>query len=135
VPSSEESPELYVDRSLGQIVVPEALEALGFVVHTELSIFGELDEGVADVTWLERVGSEGWVALTKEARIRYRPAEAAVIAAFGVRLFAVASGNLGAAEQAARIVENIERIVEACRESGPFVYSVQAGRIVRLFPR
>ena len=134
MPSSGERPEVYVDRSLGQRIVPEALRSLGFVVHTEVSVFGLVEEGVPDTIWLERAGGEGWVVLTKDSRIRYRAAEMAALAGGGVRAFVLAAGNLSAAEQAARFTANARSITRACQEAGPFVYAVHADRIARLFP-
>lgn len=132
--SSAEPPEVYVDRSLGQTVVPDALRELGLVVHTEVSVFGHVREGVADSVWLERAGQEGWVVFTKDKRIRYRVAERSALVAGGVRAFALAGGNLSGREQATRLVGNMEAILRACGEPGPFVYSVHAGRIMRVFP-
>jgi hypothetical protein len=134
VPSAEQ-PEVYVDSSLGQATVPEALRAIGFLVHTEVAVFGRVRQGVEDTVWLERAGREGWIVLTKDARIRYRTAELATLVAGEVRAFVLAGGNLGASEQAARFVRNINRIRQACRHPGPFIYSVYADQILRIFPK
>jgi PIN like domain len=134
VPSSEELPEVYVDRSLGQTLVPDALRECGFVVHTEVSVFGHVPEGVPDSVWLERAGREGWVVFTKDKRIRYRIAERAALVGGSVRAFVLAGGNLSGRDQAAHLVGNVDAILRASGEPGPFVYSVQAERIVRLFP-
>lgn len=134
MPSSAEPPEIYVDRSLGQTHVPEALLELGLIVHTEISVFGRVQEGVPDSAWLARAGAEGWVAFTKDKRIRYRGAERAALIDGGVRAFALAGGNLSGSAQAARFVSNMEAILRACDEPGPFIYSVHADRIMRVFP-
>jgi predicted nuclease of predicted toxin-antitoxin system len=134
VPSSEEPLEVYVDRSLGQVIVPEALSALGLVVHTEASVFGRVPEGVPDPTWLDRAGREGWIVFTKDTRIRYRMVELTALAGEGVRAFVLSGGNLSGREQADRFVRNMNRIRQACRRQGPFIYAVQADRIVRIFP-
>ena len=133
MPSSDELLEIYVDRSLGQTIVPAALRALGITVHTEVSVFGRVREGVPDSVWLERAGSEGWVVFTKDAMIRYRIAERAALASGMVRAFVLAQGNLSGSDQAERFVRNIHRIRRACRSQGPFIYAVHANRIVRIF--
>jgi hypothetical protein len=135
VPSSDEPLEIYVDRSLGQIIVPGELRKLGLVVRTEIEVFGDVGEGVPDPVWLERAGRERWVIFTKDARIRYRVAEIGVLAATRVKAFVLSGGNLSAREQAGRFVRNINHIRAACRDEGPFVYAVRARGIERLWPR
>lgn len=132
--SSEEPPEIYVDRSLGQTIVPAGLRELGFVVHTEASVFGRVREGVADTAWLERAGQAGWAVFTKDKRIRYRGAERAALVEGGVRAFALTGGNLSGPEQAERFVRNLAGIRRALKTPGPYVYAVHAKQIVRVFP-
>jgi hypothetical protein len=46
-------PEFFVDRSLGRHIVPDAIRALGFVVHTMAEVYpGGEDESVADGRWI-----------------------------------------------------------------------------------
>jgi hypothetical protein len=51
-----------------------------------------------------------------------------------VKAFVLTRGGLRAAEQAARFEQNRHAILGACADDGPFVYAVQALRIVRMFP-
>ena len=132
--STREQLELYVDSSLGQAAVPGALRALGFIVHTEVSIFGRVREGIPDPVWLERAGRDDWVVFTKDARIRYRTAEREALARAGVRAFVLAGGNLRASDQIDRFVRNINRIRNACRSPGPFIYAVYSDGIEKIYP-
>lgn len=131
---SPSPPEFFVDKSLGRHDVPSALRSAGWTLRTHVEVFGARDQEVADVEWLELCGRHGWIALTKDRRIRYRPAEIATVRRYGVKAFVVASGNLAAADQAQRLIDNIERMLVACGEPGPFLYAVYATRIVRIFP-
>jgi PIN domain-containing protein len=126
--------EFFVDRSLGRHRVAEALRRAGWMLHTHHEIYGDRDEELPDVEWLEFCGREGFPVLTKDRRIRHRPAEIQAICRFGVRLFAVTGGSLTASDLAARFDRSRKRIEEACADAGAFVYSVQADRIVRIFP-
>ncbi len=72
--------------------------------------------------------------LSKDRRIRYRPAEIAAIRRFRVRAFVLTRGNLTADEQVQRFLANEAAIETACVDPGPFVYAVHSGRIVRVFP-
>jgi len=135
VPSSDEPLEIYVDRSLGQLIVPEALRRLGHTVRTEVEVFGVAPEGIPDSVWLERAGREGWIVFTKDGRIRYRVAEIGVLAANMVKAFVLSGGNLSGLEQAEQYVRNLNRIRRACRQPGPFVYSVHSRGIELLWPK
>lgn len=127
-------PEFFVDKSLGRHDVPSALRSAGWILRTHAEVFGARDQEVPDVEWLELCGRQGWIALTKDRRIRYRPAEIAAVRRYGVKAFVVASGNLTAADQARRLIENAERIATACAQVGPFLYAVHTSQIVRIFP-
>jgi len=126
--------EFFVDRSLGRRHVALALRSAGWILRTHHEVYGDRDEQVPDVEWLELCGREGLPVLTKDRRLRYRPAEIDAIRKFGVRAFVLTGGSLRAAEQAARFDRSRQRIEEACAEPAPLVYAVHADRIVRIFP-
>lgn len=135
--SVEPSPqqlECFLDRCLGRHLVAATLRAEDWSVRTLAEVYGGREETVPDDEWLERCADEGWIVLTKDKRIRRRPAEIEALRIHSVRAFVLASGNLTAEVQARRFIENRARIEAACEESGPFVYSVQPHRIGRLFP-
>ncbi|MGI8921267.1 MAG: hypothetical protein ACR2HD_06275 [Solirubrobacteraceae bacterium] len=131
---SRQPPEFFVDRSLGRHQVADALRSSGWVLRTHHEAYGDRDETVSDVEWLELCGRQQLPVLTKDRRLRYRPAEIDAIRQFGVRAFVLTAGSLRAAEQAARFEHSRDRIEEACAARGPFVYAVHAQRIVRIFP-
>jgi hypothetical protein len=67
-------PEFFVDRSLGYHLLPDALRALGFAVHTMRSVYGpDAEETVPDVVWLEQAGRAGWVVLPRMTRSAAAP--------------------------------------------------------------
>jgi hypothetical protein len=57
-----------------------------------------------DRIWLRKVGERGWVVLTKDQRLRYRPLEIAALRASNARVF-VAAGNLRGSEIASVFVK------------------------------
>ncbi len=131
---SRSQPEFFIDRSLARRDVAEALRGVGWLVRTHLEVFGNRDQEVTDVEWLELCGREGWIVLTMDRRIRYHRAEIAAIRRHRVRAFVLTSANLTASQQAQRFVTNAERMHVACEALGPFVYTVHPTRIVRVFP-
>ncbi len=134
MPPSASPPEFFLDRSLGGRDVAIALRRAGWAIHTHGEVYGTRDQSVEDVEWLELCGREGWPALTMDRRIRYRPVEISAVRRHRVKLFALTSGNLTAAEQAERFLGNGRRIETACMQPGPFLYAVHAKQIVRVFP-
>ena len=131
---SPQPPEFFVDRSLGRHLVPGALRAAGWTLRAHHEVFGQRDEAVPDVEWLEYCSREALVVLTADRRLRYRPEEIAAIRRHRVKAFVLVGGNLRAAEQARRFERNRDRIIAACAEVGPFMYLVHSERIVRVFP-
>jgi PIN like domain len=78
MPQFRSRPEFFLDRSLAGRVA-ESLRAASWNVRTHIEVYGGRDEGVEDVEWLELCGREGWIALTKDRRVRYRPFEIAAV--------------------------------------------------------
>lgn len=128
-------PEFFVDRSLGRYVVPDAIRAAGFTVHTLSSVYGEQEgQHVPDERWLRDAGEQGWVVLFKDDRIRRRTAELGALSEAGVRAFCLTSASLRGTEQAERFVGNLNRIVQRARQPGPFIYGVYADGLRLLWP-
>ena len=92
---------------------------------------GSREEEAPDTEWLEFCGNEGLIVLTKDQRIRYRPAEIEVVVRFVVKMFALANRNLKAEEQADRFIRHRSRLDAAALENGPFIYAVQRERCGR----
>jgi hypothetical protein len=126
-------PDLFVDRSLGRVRVPELLRAAGLELVTLSERYGiPADETVPDDQWLREAGERGEAVFMKDARIRYRSAEKAALVTYAVRCFCLTGGNLTGDEMAACFLDNLDAITTACTEPGPFLYAVQRRRIERL---
>jgi hypothetical protein len=134
VSASQPPPEFFIDRSLGRHRVPHALRAAGWSVRTHHEVYGKRDEHVTDVEWPRLCGRKHLAVLTKDRRLRYRPAEIEAIRSCGVRAFVLTGGSLAAKEQVARFQRSRQRIEDACADSGPFIYAVYVDRIAKIFP-
>ncbi|HVV58956.1 MAG TPA: hypothetical protein VHC45_11395 [Gaiellaceae bacterium] len=128
-----QQPEFFLDRNVGRHVLPALLRATGWQIRTHHKVYAGRDQNVEDVEWLQLCGLGGLVVITADRRIRHRGREIAAIRRYRTKVFVV-GGNLSAADTAARLERNRQGIVRACSARGPFVYSVQPDRIVRLFP-
>ena len=88
----------FIDRSLGIEPLRTELIKTGLVVEIHDDHFARDAE---DRVWLQAVGERGWVVLTKDQRLRYRPLEIATLRASRARVFVLTAGNLRGSEIAA----------------------------------
>lgn len=131
---AKESPEFFVDRSLGKSIV-EGLRDAGLTVHSMADIYGEKRaQLLTDEVWLRDAGRKDWIVLTKDDAIRRRPAERDALTEAAVRVFCLTNRNLRGAEQTERFVSNRHRILRQARRPGPYIYGVYAEGIRRLWP-
>jgi hypothetical protein len=130
-----DAPEFFIDRSLGRRIVPNALREAGVTVHTMADVYGEMvGQRLRDETWLFDAGRRGWVVLMKDDAIRRRPAEREALVAAGVRAFCLTNAQLRGADQARRLVANLDRILRQAATPGPYIYGVYENRLRRLWP-
>ncbi|MBW0089664.1 hypothetical protein I4I73_02120 [Pseudonocardia sp. KRD-184] len=133
-PRRPDTPTFFTDRDLGRLAFPDGLRAAGLTVVTIFEHYGvEESQTVVDDVWLPEAARRGWPVLCCDSkhRKRRRPAERAALLDSGVREF-VLNGNVPAAENVARVLQNLPAIVAACRRPGPFVFRVHPSRIERL---
>lgn len=110
------------------------MRAAGWTVRSHHDVYGERDESVTDVEWIEYCGHERLPVLSKDERLRYRPAEIAAIRRFGVCVFTLVRGDLRAEEQIERFLTNGGAIAVLAMTPGPAVYAVHDRRVERLVP-
>lgn len=127
-------PDLFLDRSLGRIKVPQLLRAAGLRLVTLAEHYGvPADETVADEEWLELAGTSGWAVFMKDTRIRYNPAERSAVLRHSVQCFCLTKQSLSSDEMARRFLDNLDAIEQTCGDDpGPFIYAVHSTRIERL---
>ena len=111
----------FVDNNLSP---PLAAGMRGFgedVVHLTEVLRPEAE----DTELLARVGSEGWYLVTRDDRIRYRPAESAAIREHRVGAFFMGGKNLRRCQLIQQLVRNWPRMKDlAARTRRPFAFRV-----------
>ena len=117
-----DEPTFFIDRSLGCIQVPEAFRQAGidFIPHHAL-----FQADAKDEEWLSKAGEKGWVVLTKDDKIRYRPLERMALMGAGVAAFILSARNIKAAEMASifiRALPKIKRLLKKTKR--PFIARV-----------
>ncbi|MGH8866324.1 MAG: hypothetical protein ACREVZ_17055 [Burkholderiales bacterium] len=111
----------FTDRDLGHRF-PEKLRAAGLRVERHDDHFDQL---TADIKWIAEVGRRGWVAVTRDARIRYSPLALETLMSSGARLFVIV-GRLTTDEAAAVFLQQRKRVERLLRkESRPFIGKIR----------
>lgn len=112
----------FIDRSLGEEPIRTEMRNAGLAVEIHDDHFARDEE---DRVWLQAVGERGWVVLTKDQRLRYRPLEIAALRASYARVFVLTAGNLRGFEIAAVFMKALPRIFKVLHSvPGPFVARV-----------
>ena len=133
--SEEDSPQFFVDRSLGRTVVVDELRKVGLRVLSMADVYGEqAGQELPDETWLADAGKNDWVVLTKDDAIRRRPAERDALNEAKVRVFCLTNQNLRAKDQAQRFVVNRDRMLRRAATPGPYIYGVYESGLRQLWP-
>jgi hypothetical protein len=131
-PDAAALPHVFVDRSLGAVQLPAMLRQVGFVLTTMREHYGEPQaQRVADVE-IALTAQRSWIGFHKDANIRRNEVERRTVLDTGARMFCVPRADITAADAAARFIRNLSAIVAAAQGPGPYIYSVQQNRIVRL---
>lgn len=116
-------PPIYIDESLSQRFLPDALRA------REVTVFVRADKfaaGVTDPEWLTEAGRQKWIVLTKDKAIKRRPNELMALLNSGVRAFVLAAGEMTGQEQAELFVRILPKIRSYVADlgKGPFIVRV-----------
>jgi len=125
-----ELPDLFLDRSLGSIHVPNALRAAGLRLTTLAERYGsEHAQFVRDIEWLDEAGRRGEAVLMKDSRIYVNPLERAVVHQAGVRCFCLSKKNLKSEQMAQWFPKNLTRMASACSDPAPFIKTARGGNL------
>jgi PIN like domain len=110
----------FTDRDLGKRF-PEILRLGGLTVERHTDHFAP---DAPDETWLEAVGKRGWIALTHDRRIRYKPNERDAVMRHGVALLVIV-GAASFPDLAHAFVSTLPRVESfLARHKPPFIAKV-----------
>ena len=134
-PSQPDDFVLYLDENLCNTrAILDSLTKLGVRFERHLAHFSP---GTVDETWLPLVGSNGWILLTSDKRIRYNLLEKRALEIHAVREFVFTSGNMSGQDMAAALEAATHKMRNLCRRTKPpFVASLtRAGEVHLLWPK
>ena len=134
----------FTDRDLGS-GFPEILKAAGLTVKKHRDHFAPQ---CPDEEWLRSIGEWGWIALTHDRRIRYKPNERDAVVRHRVALFVII-GHAPHAKLAHAFVNTLPRIKSFIeRHHPPYIakvhrpspaetsrHSAAPGRVERWYPK
>lgn len=107
---------LFVDRNAGRKVAI-ALRTAGYKVEHHDDWFVA---DAADEVWLRDVGRKGWIVLTLDDRIRYRPLEKLAVQQNLVKMLVpAASGNLQSQEVIALLIRWLPKALRQLAQTEP----------------
>lgn len=119
-----ESLTLYFDRCVGK-KVPEALSTLTCPFQVRWHQGEKFDQEAADDQWLERVGKNGWVVISHDAKWHREAANIEAIRQHNIKCFYLYGANSQMFFKVKALTQNWEKISEKIkREKGPFIYRV-----------
>jgi len=104
----------FTDRDLG-LQFPDILRSAALTVERHADHF---PDDCPDDVWLSSVAARGWVALTHDSRIRYKPNELAAIIAHRVALLVIV-GKAPYPELAHSFVATLDRILAFLNDHPP----------------
>ncbi len=120
----------FTDRDLGSRF-PAILAAAGLTVERHLDHFAP---ACSDEVWLRSIGERGWVALTHDRRIRYKPNERSAVMRHNVALLVII-GDAPYPDLAHAFVATLPRIGRLlARNRPPFIakiYRPSAAEVAR----
>lgn len=111
-----DTPVLFIDRCAWSHKLGEALTKIGapFIPHHE-----KFEPACPDEKWLEAVGKQGWIVLTRDKNIRRKPNELRAFQEFGVIGFVLTSGDASAADTAALVTVVYPKLIRKVKGTKP----------------
>ena len=106
----------FIDRNLGRYAVVNGLRAAGF---SAIALHEKFADQTPDEKWLASAGKHGWIVLSADKRIRFRPDEREAFVRNKVRAVFLTSGNLTTAQQVSLITRAASRILDTVLHTAP----------------
>lgn len=120
-PRRLEKAVFYLDESIYSRVLAERIAASGASVRIPGDPF---PRGTLDHVWLSACGTNEWIVLMRDQRVRRRPLELAALHQFKVGAFVLTAGQATATETADAVERLLTKFVNiSVSERRPFLYT------------
>lgn len=136
--SPPDRPTPFIDRALGNDIVPGALRDAGHEVITLREFLGseQAAQDSKDVDWLDLIAKrEDLIVFTKDRNLRRYPDERDALERGRHRVFVPGRKEASGDEFAQMYLTNMNRIYQYARKRGPYVVkALPEGRLQRSWP-
>lgn len=124
--------KFFIDNNLGQQLANGMREFGESVMHLR----DRFPENADDPDWLAIVGREGLILVTRDERIRWRPAEISALKSNSVGAFFLGGKNRGRCELIQQLVRNWPRMKELAQKTKrPFAFRIPpSGTAIKPIP-
>ncbi len=135
-PLPPESLAFLVDRSLGGIIVPARVRALGYGCVTLADLYGDerAAQHAADTQWLDDAAPHDYVVLTRDGNLYVNAHERQAVTRGKHRIFWLGPKKGPGSAWADRFAQHHLAIVRHARAPGPYVVKVQGHGLERVWP-
>ncbi len=126
-------PTIFLDECLGGRTIATALRKAGLAIEIQ-DKRSNVPRGLGDPDWARLIAGRGWVAVTRDKRIRYRMAEKQAITNAKLALFVLASRrNLSRADIIDCVRAAAPKMVSFIRKHHPpFIANIYRGGQIKL---
>lgn len=125
-------PTLFLDRNLGKNIVAKHLRSAGISVEVHDD---HLPLDAPDEQWIELVGRNGWVAVTKDEHLRYRASEYYSIQEHSAGVIVIRMRDATGPAIGEMLTKAIDRIARfAIETQPPFLAKIYANGTLRPLP-
>lgn len=123
----------FLDRALGKRFIVQALSKHNPEIKVKV-LDDYFESNVVDEEWLRFVGQKGWIAITKDKRIRYRTPALEIIREEKVKLFIFTKGNLTGQQMGEILIKAIPKIKTfLAKYKPPFIVTMtKAGKLLKV---
>jgi hypothetical protein len=113
----------FIDNNLSPSLAKGMAEFGEDVVH----LTDHFPPDAKDEEWLKFVGKNGWILITRDERIRWRPGELEALRTHHVGAFFLGGKNRSRCDLIQQLVRNWDRFKEvAAKQRRPFAFRVRA---------
>ena len=123
--------KFFIDNNLSQQLADNMKDFGEKVMHLR----EKFDPDTEDTDWLKYVGQRGLILVTRDERIRWRPAERLALKTHNVGAFFLGGKNLTRCQLIQQLVRNWPRMKElAGKTKRPFIFRVPQKGTIRKVP-
>jgi uncharacterized protein with PIN domain len=114
--------KFFIDNNLS----PQLAKGMAGFGEDVVHLTDHFSPDAKDEDWLRTVGTNGWILITRDERIRWRPVESEALKKYRVAAFFLGGKNRTRCQLIQQLVRNWDRFKEVtAKEHRPFAFRVR----------